>query len=284
LSTRSVSSVAGGRQGAKEAAALAGHVGDRIRSERRRRRWTIRELARRAGLSPSLIGWLEAGNAGSLAAYAAVGRALGLRAELDLVDPRRRGVVRDADPVHAAMGEALARGLARTDREIALDEPYQHYQFAGRGDVVAWSVGDRALLHVENRTRFPNLQEAFGSYNAKRRWLAASVADRVGLHAGFESVTHAIVALWSSEVLHSIRMREASFRAVCPDGSDAFERWWYGRPPLPGANSTLVVFDPIGGGRSDRRRFVGLDEALRVRGRYTDYVDAASRLRAEHMA
>ncbi len=60
--------------------------------------------------------------------------------------------------MHAAMGEAGAAHLRTLGFAVRLDEPFQHYQFAGRGDVVAWSVERAALLHLENRTAFPNLQ------------------------------------------------------------------------------------------------------------------------------
>ncbi|HEX5828719.1 MAG TPA: hypothetical protein VFY23_14425 [Candidatus Limnocylindrales bacterium] len=70
----------------------------------------------------------------------------------------RPAVANDAqDLVHAAMGELEARALQRPGRTIAIGEPYQHYQFAGRADLLAWDAED--LLHIENRTRFPNLQE-----------------------------------------------------------------------------------------------------------------------------
>jgi hypothetical protein len=198
-----------------------------------------------------------------------------------MVDPRARGArLRDDDPVHAAMAEILAQRLARAGVLIAIDEPYQHYQFAGRGDVVAWSLEGPDLLHIENRTRFPNLQDAFGSYNAKRRWLAPAIAARLGLRTGFRSVTHVMVALWSSEVLHVVRIRAASFRAVCPDPVDAFDAWWSSESPEPGVVSTLVVLDPLAAGRSDRRRYVDLENALHVRPRWRGYADVLDALKA----
>jgi transcriptional regulator with XRE-family HTH domain len=241
----------------------------------------MRELAQHAGVSAAVIAHIETGHPASLETYARLSTALGLRLELALVDPRRRTrPSREADLVHAAMGEAEARQLRAHGFEVGLDVPYQHYQFAGRADLLAWDLERRALLHIENRTRFPNLQETFGSYNAKRAYLAADVAERIGLGGGWRSETHVIVALWSAEVLHSLRLRTASFEAVCPDPLDAFAAWWSGEPPASGDASTFVVFDPDPGPPSARRRrFTGLAQALRAEPRYRDYAEAAQALR-----
>ena len=112
------------------------------------------------------------------------------------------------------MGDVEASRLQRFGFPVAIDEPYQHYQFAGRGDLVAWSLHNRALLHIENRTRFPDLQDAIGAYNAKCAYLADSVAKRLGLRDQFRSVTHVLALLWSAELRHLVRLRTATFRAV----------------------------------------------------------------------
>ena len=267
-------------------------AGGLLRDERIRRRMPMREVAARAGVSSAAVADVEAGNPASLETYARLATALGLRFDLSLADPRRRApVARDVDAVHASMGEAQAKHLRTLGFHVDLDAPYQHYQFAGRADVVAWDLDRRSLLHLENRTRFPNLQETFGSYNSKRAYLGAELAARIGIGGGWRSETHVIVGLWSGEVLHSIRMRTSSFASVCPDPSDAFAAWWAGRPPGHGRISTVVVFDPRsdeparhrGSGeqarrRSRRRRFIGLSDALRSDPRYRDYADAARAL------
>ncbi len=261
---------------------MAAAVGGVIHEHRRRRGWPIRELAARAGVSPALVQHIESGGTGSLDAYARIITALDLRPELDAVDPRAKGVSRgpSEDVVHAAMGELEAGRLRTFGLKVAIDEPYQHYQFAGRADVVAWDPEARALLHIENRTRFPNIQEAAGSYNAKRSYLADDLATRWGLGRGWASVTHAIVALWSSEVLHAVRLRAQTFRALCPDEPASFEAWWAGRPAtIRGVTSTFLLCDPSHGVR-DGYRFATLEEALRVRPRVRDYPDAAARLSA----
>ena len=190
-----------------------------------------------------------------------------------MTDDRWAVPVRAADSVHSLMGNVEAEILQGHRRGVALDEPYQHYQFAGRADLVAWSVADRALLHIENRTRFPNLQESFGSYNAKRTYLAPALAERLRVPGGWVTVTHAIVALWSAEVLHSLRLRTASFRAIAPDDPAPLITWLTGGIPGAGVTSTFVVLDPVEGPR--RRRWIGLEHALRAEPRYRGYAEAA---------
>jgi transcriptional regulator with XRE-family HTH domain len=255
---------------------MAVSAAEDIRGERTRRRWTLREVAGRAGLSVAAVHALESGVPASLETYARVFSALGLRAELRGVDPRRQTTIaRDEDPVHAAMGELEAGRLAGLGFPVSIDEPYQHYQFAGRADLVAWDLERRALLHLENRTRFPNIQEAFGSYNGKRSYLAPVLAERLSIGPrGWHSVTHAIVALWSAEVLHTLRLRTQSFVAVCPDSAHAFAGWWAGSPPLVGVTSTFIALDPRATGR--QRAWVDLPAALVARPRYRGYADAAS--------
>lgn len=274
-------------QVARARATLA--AGLRIRDARRRRQMTIGDLANRAGVSPAVIVGIEAGDAASVETYARLGSALGLHLEVDFVDPRRRESPRDdADLVHAAMGEMEARRLRSFGLEVGIDVPYQHFQFAGRADVVAWDIERRALLHVENRTRFPDLQDAFGRYNAKRAYLGGELAERVGLRGGWRSETHALAVLWSAEVLHTLRLRPASFEAVCPDPPDAFAAWWAGEPPASDHASTLVILDPAthlatsGAAGAGRRRaaFRSFPDARRIEPRYRDYAAAAAALRA----
>jgi hypothetical protein len=85
-----------------------------------------------------------------------------------------------------------------------------------------------------------------------------------------------MVGLWSGEVLHTLRLRAASFRAVCPDDPAALIAWLEGGSPGPGVTSTFLLLDPQGAPR--RRRWIGLDEALPAKPRYRGYADAAAKL------
>lgn len=259
---------------------LATGAGLELRAERIRRRMTIRDLAEASGLGASTVHAVEAGRPAAIETYVRLARALRLRPELAVVDPRRHAPAsaRAEDPVHAAMGEIEAAHFRGLGFDVGMDEPFQHFQFAGRGDLVAWSPQEAAMLHVENRTLFPNLQEAFGSFNAKRAYLGAELASRAGVGL-WRSETHVLVALWSAEVLHQMRVRRASFAGVCPDGTGAFGSWWRGDLPTGGRSTTLLLFDPIEGTRSDRHRWVGIDELAEIRPRYSGYAEALAALR-----
>ena len=248
--------------------------GLQVRDARLDRHLSVRELARRADISAGMVYRVEAGKVASTQTANRIAGALGRRAELQLVDPRRRGERPNlaADPVHSAMGELEAAHLRRLGYQVGIDEPYQHYQFAGRADVVAWDGAARALLHIENRTRFPDHQETAGSFNSKRAYLGAAIAERAGI-GSWRSETHVIAALWSAEVLHALRLRRESFRSICADPPIGFEQWWRGDPPGSGVTSTLIVLDPIASPR--QRLFVGLDEAMGTRPRHPGYAAAA---------
>src|SRR5262249_47493540 len=125
-----------------------------------------------------------------------------------------------------------------------------------------------------------NLQDAAGSYNAKRQYLAGALADRLGIGpAGWRSITHVMAGLWSSELVHVVRLRPATFASLCPDPPDAFDAWIAGTRPPPGVSSTFVLLDPTVPFRSRRRTVAALDDVPRVEPRYRGYADAADRIR-----
>jgi transcriptional regulator with XRE-family HTH domain len=263
---------------------LRTQLGREVFDERRRRRWTLAQLATRAGLSVATAQRVEAGQRASLDAIVAIGVALNLEPAASLRPATRVAPARDADPVHAAMGEIEARQFQASGRVVRLDEPYQHYQFAGRADLVVIDARERALLHVENRTRFPDIQAFAGAWNAKRSYLAPVLANRESLRGGWSAVDHVIVALWSSEVLHTLRLRRHSIRALAPDGAVGWVAWWDGSPIPRGVRSSLVLFDPLPGVRRSRRRWVGLERLDAVEPRYRGYADALAALRTAGVA
>lgn len=255
---------------------LRATLGAAVLDARRRRRWTARDVAVRARVSPATVTNVEAGRTASVDTYARLATALGVSLDLVLGDRRVRQERARSDSVHAAMGERMAAELAAHSYQVAIDHPYQHYQFAGRADVLAWTIEPAALLHIENRTRFPDLQAAIGSYNAKRRYLAQTVAEQIGIRR-FLSETHVMAGLWSAEVLHVVRLRRATFQAVFPDPPDPLMAWLAGTPPHLGSTSSFVLLDPAAGRRQVST--VGLDRAINgIRPRSRGYAEAARRL------
>jgi transcriptional regulator with XRE-family HTH domain len=280
-------------------------LGREIRLQRLRRGWTLRRLGEASRLAPSTVHGLELGRTGSVATYARIVAALDLHLQVDLGAAARPPTRPTTDTVHAAMGELEAVRLRGFELEVAIDEPYQYFQFAGRADVVAWDERRRALLHIENRTQFPDLQAAAGAFNAKRAYLGRALAERLGV-GRWASETHVMVVLWSAEVLHAMRLHEASFRSLCPDPPDAFAAWWdpttSGQPTTRDQSTTrdrgrslkadieararlattLVIFDPTAPGRT--RRWVGLDALRTIRARHRTYADAVRALREQGLA
>jgi hypothetical protein len=84
-----------------------------------------------------------------------------------------------------------------------------------------------------------------------------------------------MVCLWSSDVLHALRIHADTFRATCPDPADRVMSWLRGSTPSRGTASALIVLDPFAEGR--QRGWIDLETALEsARPRYSDYASAAS--------
>ncbi len=148
--------------------------------------------------------------------------------------------------MHAAVVELLAARYAAQGRVVAADEPYQHYQFAGRADLAVVETAGPDLLHHEVKTAIPNVGELARAWNAKRRYLAAAIVERHGIRTGFRSVTHVLTVAWTADCLHVLWLREATIRSLGQDPSLSFAAWWDGgRPEAAGITSTVVVIDPM---------------------------------------
>jgi transcriptional regulator with XRE-family HTH domain len=259
--------------------ALAVSLGAEVRAERERRRWTTKQLADRAGVSRALVYRVERGEPSTFETYARLGAALGLRLDASLEEPRTRSrPPRAQDPVHAAIVEMLAARYAGQGRVGAADEPFQHFQFAGRADVTVVDPAGPDLLHHEVKTALPNIGELAGVWNVKRQYLARALADRHEIRGGFRSVTHVLTIAWTAECLHVLRLRAATIRSLGPDAPDAFARWWEGaRPSAAGITSTVVIFDPVERPRAPV--WAPLADLGATRPRHRNYADLLRELR-----
>jgi hypothetical protein len=93
-----------------------------------------------------------------------------------------------------------------------------------------------------------------------------------------------MLALWSAEVLHQLRLHRSSFGTLCSGDEAAFERWWLGEPAPSAVHVHVLVFDPIEGRRPDRRRWIGLGELAPARPRYRDHAESLAALREAGLA
>lgn len=107
----------------REIARIAALFGDAVRNERRQRKVTLRALATASGLGRATIADVEAGRPATLDTYVRVASVLRLRADLRLVDPRRRdgAADRQRDVVHAAMGEAQVAHFLELGCQVRID-------------------------------------------------------------------------------------------------------------------------------------------------------------------
>src|SRR5438132_266200 len=98
-----------------------------------------------------------------------------------------------------------------TGREMSSQRTSKTGLSAGSADLVGWSLNPPDLLHVENKTRVPNVQEAAGAFNAKRAFLGREIAERLRVPR-WRTETHVLVLAWTAEVLHTLRLRTETFR------------------------------------------------------------------------
>jgi transcriptional regulator with XRE-family HTH domain len=259
--------------------AICAALGAQVRAARVRRRWTTERLALETGISRSLVYLVERGDPTTIETYARFAAALGLRLEVCLVDPRTKARPgRAEDPVHAAIVEALAARYAVQGRLVGADEPFQHFQFAGRADLTAVDQVGADLIHHEVKTAIPNVGELAGAWNVKRQYLAQALSERHAFRGGFRSVAHVLTIAWTADCLHALRLRGATIRSLGPDAPDAFARWWDGaRPVAAGTTSTVVVFDPVG--RLRAPAWAPLDDLGTLRPRHRGYADLLRELR-----
>ena len=264
-----------GRLARRMASRAATALGLGFRDERLKRSLTVRQVADATGLSPEAIYAAESGRVARLETYARLAVALGLRLDATMTEPRRLRSRTTDDLVHAAMGELEAGHFRRLGATVRLDEPYQHDQFAGRADLVAWTLDPPELLHIENKSQIRDVQDTLGSFNAKRAYLGQEIAGRLGIRR-WRSETHVLVLAWTAEVLHTLRLRAETFRSIAPDPPGAFGAWWSGGAPSPQVSTTLVVLDPLATAR--QRLWIGLEQSVAARPRYRGYADLAAAL------
>lgn len=156
-------------------------IGAALRAIRTRKGWRQVDLARRARVSPPVIGRIERGGAATvpLGKLRRVASTLGARLEV-FVRWDGADLPRLLDARHAAMQEAVAGLFAATEGWVI--EPEVSFSIHGeRGiiEILAWHPGRRMLLVVELKTEVVELGLLLGKMDQRRR-LASNIARRLG--------------------------------------------------------------------------------------------------------
>jgi transcriptional regulator with XRE-family HTH domain len=158
-------------------------IGRVARALRRRRGWRQVDLAKRAGVSQSLIARVERGGADRLtvktleAIVAALGARLNLRVEWNGEAADR---LLDAD--HASLVETVLQVLHSFGWEAIPEVSFAIDGERGSIDILAWHAASRTLLIVEVKSVVPDVQATLFVFDRKVR-LGRPVAEDRGWHA-----------------------------------------------------------------------------------------------------
>lgn len=164
-------------------------IGRVVRAIRQRRRWRQADLARRAGVSQSLIARVERGGGDrlTLATLERILAALGTRLNAR-VDWNGEVADRLLDAEHAQLVEAVVEILRRGGWEPVPEVTFAVYGERGSIDVLAWHVATRTLLVVEVKSVVPDVQATVATFDRKER-----LADRVARARGWKPLRIASV-------------------------------------------------------------------------------------------
>lgn len=150
--------------------------------------WSQRQLAERAGVSPSFVSRFERGipQAVTLGATQRIFDALGVRATLRTELPIVNRSPPQADSVHAWLCGYAGRRLASAGFEVRHEVEIGTGRFRGWVDVIGYRPADRSLITTEIKSDLPDI----GSLQRTTAWYereAWAAARRFGWRPNFRS-------------------------------------------------------------------------------------------------
>jgi transcriptional regulator with XRE-family HTH domain len=208
-------------------------VGAILRAVRIRRGLRQVDVAYLAFVSAMTVSRIERGRFESLSvgAIRRVARALDVR--MDFSPWSRHGDLhRFATAEHAALVEAVVRGLMELGWEARAEVSFSHAGERGFIDLLAWHGATGTLLVIEVKTEIVDVGETLGTFDRKRR-LAAPIAGGMGWKP--RVVAAALIVEETTTNRRRIAQHSATIRSQLPEDGRrmrAFMRH-------PGASSLL---------------------------------------------
>jgi len=190
---------------------------------RQRLGWRQSDLATRAKVSQSAVSRVERGrtDAISIAALSALATSLGARLDVRLTW-QGENLDRLLDAGHAAAVERLVGILQGAGWDVLAEVSFSIYGERGSIDVFARHRQSGALLVVEVKSVFPDLQAMLVALDRKTR-----LAGRIAAERGWPTapVSTLLVVVDATTARRRVREHEATLGSVLPDRGREITRW-----------------------------------------------------------
>jgi transcriptional regulator with XRE-family HTH domain len=197
--------------------------GRAIRALRQRRGWRQLDLARRSGLTRSVVGRIELGQIGRIAHDDLVAVATALDGQLAL-DFRWRGEGLDRliDEEHAALVDQLVELYRAARWEVALEVSFSIFGERGSIDVFAWHPVVHVVAVNEVKASVPEAGGTVIGVDRKSR-LAPDIARERGWRC--RAVARFLVIRDNSTSRRRVAEHEQLFRSAFPAGGRESLEW-----------------------------------------------------------
>jgi Predicted transcriptional regulators len=194
-----------------------------VRALRHRRHWTQAELAAKAGVSRSVIGRIEGGQADRVAVHTLtrVATVLGARVDVRLLW-HGEGLDRLLDARHATLVERVLDLLALHAWTSATEVSFNIRGERGSVDILAFHAPTGALLVVEVKSVVPDMQAMLVALDRKGR-LGGEIARGRGWSAA--SVTRLLVLPDDRTARRRVEALATTFRSALPARTVEVRRW-----------------------------------------------------------
>jgi transcriptional regulator with XRE-family HTH domain len=199
-------------------------IGRVLRAIRHQKAWRQEDVARKAGVSQTVVSNVEIGAIGPLtiATFRKVVAAMGAEA---VVSVRWRGADLDRllDEGHAAIVGAVVEMLTKAGWEVHPEVSFSIYGERGSIDVLGWHAASRTLLVVEVKTELVSVEETIRKMDIKIRLAPEIVADRFGWQPAFRS--HLLVLPETSTQRRRVERHAAVLDLAMPLRGRALRAW-----------------------------------------------------------